>query len=131
MAIEVRAFQVTIPAGTPITTPFRQSIKFPVRKVDVLEWRVPPGPSGLMGFAVSMGGVNVLPTVPGTYIVADDEHSEWSLTDLPDSGDWQVSGYNTGVFDHTVYLRWLVDRVTSGNTRSPIENIDLSLLSSM
>lgn len=130
MAVEVYAFAVTIPAGTLITAPFRQSITMPVRKVDTLEWRVPPGPSGLMGFAVTMGGVNVLPTKPGTYLVADDEHAEWSLTGLPDSGAWQVSGYNTGVFDHAVYLRWLVDVVTAGRSTSPIENIDLSLLSS-
>lgn len=130
MAIEVWAFQVTIPAGTPQSALFRQSITMPVRKVDILEWRVPPGPSGLMGFAVTMGGVTVIPHSPGTFIVADDERSEWSLTDLPDSGAWQVSGYNTGVFDHTVYLRWLVDVVTAGRSTSPVENIDLSLLSS-
>lgn len=130
MAIEVYAFAVTVPAGTPQSALFRQSITMPVRKVDVIEWRVPPGPSGLMGFAVTMGGVTVLPTKPNTFIVADDEHAEWSLTGLPDSGAWQVSGYNTGVFDHTVYLRWLVDVVTVGRPTSLIENIDLSLLSS-
>lgn len=130
MAIEVRAFQVTIPAGTLQSAPLRQDMKFPVRKVDTLEIIVPPGPSGLMSFAVTMGGVNVLPTVPGTFIVTDDEKISWPLTGLPDSGAWQLTGFNTDLFDHTVYLRWLVDLVAAPVARSPLSNIDVNLLSS-
>lgn len=131
MAIEVRPFQVTIPAGTLQTALFRQDMAFPVRKVDTLEIVVPPGPSGLMGFAVTMGGVNVLPTVPGTFIVTDDEKIRWPLTGLPDSGAWQLSGYNTDLFDHSVYVRWLVDLVSTPGSQSPLRNIDINLLSSI
>jgi hypothetical protein len=130
VAREVRVFQVTIPAGTAIATPFRQSITFPVRQVDTLEIIVPPGPSGQMGFAVTMGGVNVLPTVPGTWVITDDETIRWPLDGLPSSGAWQVSGYNLGAFDHTVYMRWLVDVATTASGLSVVAGASLADLSS-
>lgn len=130
MAREVRAFQATIPAGTTQAAPVRISVAFPVRKVDVLEIIVPPGPSGLMGFAVTMGGINVIPVVPNTYIVTDDEKITWPLDGLPESGAWQLSGYNTDVFDHTVYLRWLVDIVTASPGLSVVAGASLAQLSS-
>jgi len=108
MATEVYAFQVTIPVGTPIATPLRQAITIPVRKVDVLEVKIPPGPSGVMGFAITMRGINVMPLVAGTWIVTDNEEIRWPIDELPTSGDWQLSGYNTGDWPHTVFLRWLV-----------------------
>lgn len=129
MAREVRAFVATIPAGTAQATPVRISVAFPVRKVDSLEIIVPPGPSGLMGFAITMAGVNVIPVVAGTYIVTDDERITWPLDGLPDSGAWQVSGYNTDVFDHSVYLRWLVDIVTTPPGLSVVAGASLAQLS--
>ena len=129
MAIQVYAFQVTIPAGTAQATPFRQSTQLPERVVSTLEIVVPPGPSGLMGFAITMGAVNVLPTAPGTFVVTDDERISWPLTGLPTSGAWQVSGYNTDVWPHSVYLRWLVDLVTEQPSGGLLSNTSLSALS--
>jgi len=127
---EIWSFQVTIAAGTAITNPQRTSTTLPTRKVDELEIVVPPGPAGLMGFAVTMGGVNVIPIQSGTYVVTDDEKISWPLTNLPNTGAWQISGYNTGDFPHTIYLRWLVDIVERGAANSPLFNADFSLLSS-
>lgn len=127
---EVYRFQVTIPAGTAQTTPFRQDTVIPVRTVNTVEIRVPPGPSGLMGFALTMGGVNVLPQQAGAYIVTDDESISWPLDGLPDTGAWQLTGYNTDVFDHTVYLRFLVDVVPAGPSTSAVGGASLADLSS-
>jgi hypothetical protein len=129
MANEVRAYQVTIPAGTAQAAPMRASLAMPPRDVVGLEIVVPPGPSGTMGFAITMGGVNVLPIQPGTFIVTDNQRIEWPLNDLPDSGAWQLTGYNTDVFDHTVYLTWLVNQIGAQTSRSPVENVALSALS--
>lgn len=130
MASEVYAFQVTIPAGTALATPFRQLVTFPVRKVDTLEVTIPPGPAGNMGFAITMRGINVMPLVPNTWIVTDNERIRWDITDLPTSGDWQVSGYNTGTFDHTVYLRWLVGLTNTPGTVPLLGQTSFSALSS-
>jgi hypothetical protein len=51
-----------------------------------------------------MGGVAVIPENTGAFIIADDEQDVFAVSGLPDSGAWQVTGYNTGSFNHTVYL---------------------------
>lgn len=117
-AVEVRTFAVTIPAGTPQSAPVTQQITFPPREVTGITWKVPPGPSGLMGWKLTMSnGQQVLPAGSG-YIVADDQSDTWPLTNLPDSGAWEVTGYNTGAFPHTVYLTFLLDVIT-GAAQSP------------
>lgn len=102
--LEVRSFQATIPAGTAITSPKVIDTPFPAREVVWVHWKVPTGPSGLMGWRLSMsGGVAVLPT-GGGWIITDDDSDTWNLTGQPDSGFWEVSGYNTDLYDHSVYL---------------------------
>jgi len=130
MAQELWSFQATITAGSTVFAPTRVATKMPPRQVDRLEIVVPPGPSGVMGFAVTMSGVNVIPVQPGTFMITDNERIAWDLSNLPNSGDWQVTGFNGGVFDHTIYLRWLVEVVPTRSASSPLTNISLDLLSS-
>lgn len=118
-AAEVRSFQVTIPAGTPISAPFTQDIFFPVREVTSVHWKVPPGPSGLMGWRLTMSeGQAVIPT-GGGWIIADNTDQTWPLTGQPDSGAWEVTGYNTDIYPHTIYLDFLLDLV-SDTTAPPV-----------
>lgn len=128
MADEVRAYQATFPAGTPITVPLTVNMGFPPRKVDTLEIVVPPGPAGLMGFRVTMGGTQVIPINVGTWLITDDDKISWPLDNMPNSGAWQVMGYNTDEYDHSIYLRWLVDQVAGNTAGSPIPPIDLTSL---
>lgn len=108
-AAEVRTAQVTIPAGTAQDSPYTESVAFPYRELTGVYWRVPPGPSGLMGWRLTMSdGTPVIPTADG-WIVADDEAAQWAVTGQPDSGMWEVTGYNTDVYDHTVYITFLLD----------------------
>ena len=110
-AAEVRSFQVTIPHGTPESAPYVQDIYFPPREVVAVSWRVPPGPSGLMGWRLTMNdGIPVIP-YGGGWIIADDQYNTWPLTSLPDSGYWEVTGYNTGSYDHSVYLDFQLELI--------------------
>jgi len=110
-AAEIRSFQVTIPAGTPESAPYVQDIYFPPRVVVAVSWRVPPGPSGLMGWRLTMNdGVAVIP-YGGGWIVADDQYQTWNLANLPDSGYWEVTGYNTGTYPHSVFLDFQLELV--------------------
>jgi hypothetical protein len=111
VAAEVREFAVTIPHGTPVGNPVTVDVSFPERLVRQVNWRVPPGPAGLMGWILSSDKVPVIPVQPGKWIIAADQSGEWPLTGYQDSGNWQVTGYNTGTFDHTVYLTFLLDLV--------------------
>lgn len=114
MAQEIREYAVTIPAGTPKTAPVTVSIAFPERVVVGIVWKVPAGPSGLMGWQLTSAGAPVIPIQPQTYIVTDNQTATWDLEDYLDSGNWQVTGYNTGVYPHTVYFTFLLDLVGSG-----------------
>lgn len=111
MAAEYRAFSVTIPAGTPKASPSVQSLAMPARIVRAVRVRFPPGPLGVVGFALGSAGVQVLPYNAGAWLIGDGEVLDWTLDDQIDSGAWQAFGYNTGVHDHTVYLTFALDLV--------------------
>ena len=112
MVAEIRTAQATIPAGTPLAAPVTVNVSFPDRIVRAVRWRVPRGPSGLMGWQLTSDGVPVIPVVAGTFIVADGEADDWPLDGYPTAGNWQVTGYNTGAYPHTVYLTFLLDLIT-------------------
>lgn len=109
MATEIRHFTVAIPAGTPKAAPAVTGIAFPPNIVGQIDWRVPHGPVGLMGWRLTMGGVKVIPTAGDDWIVADGQAG--TLHPSPDlsSGAWQVTGYNTGAQPHSVYLAFHLD----------------------
>jgi hypothetical protein len=104
MATDVTALSATITASTPIATPQIVELNIGSVTVNKIRWRVPPGPRGNLGWYLSMGGVQVLPDDKGAYVIADDEYDDWQIDNLPDSGAWELTGYNTGTHDHTVYL---------------------------
>lgn len=109
MASEIRSFVATIPAGTLQSSPVVIPIVFPPRTVTQVDWQVPPGPGGRMGWALTIDSQPVIPRNSGAYIVTDDRTQSWALTGYPDQGQWQVTGYNTDVYDHSVYLDFLLE----------------------
>ena len=98
-----------VPAGTAKAAPLVTDISFPAREVIAISWRVPPGPSGLMGWALTSAGAPVIPIQQGAYVVTDNQSATWDLEGYLDSGNWQVTAYNTGLYDHAVYLTFLLD----------------------
>ncbi len=109
MAVEVRHYTATIPAGTPAAAPHTVSIGFPPRVVRSVDWRIPPGAQGVMGWQLAMGGVQVVPTGSDTWVVDDGTGGTFTLDGYPDSGAWQVIGYNTGAYPHSVLLVFHLD----------------------
>ena len=129
MTTQYRTFQVVIPAGTLQTAPVRINTRFEPFTVSQVTVRIPPGPLGQMGFRIATSGVQVVPWNAGSWIVANDEFLEFPATNWPDSGDWAVFGYNTGVFAHTIYVTFYLDPVT-GRAVPPvtITTADLSTI---
>ena len=109
MAIEVRKFAITVLTGSTPGNPQISSLKMVARQVDEVEVRVPPGPRGEVGFALGLSGVAVIPIQIGQYIVTDNEVISWKLEQYPESGDWQLFAYNTGTFNHTLEVRFLLN----------------------
>lgn len=112
MSVRVFTFAPSVPAGTTQAAPLTVNLAMPPCIVDAIEAKVPPGPRGLMGFALGAAGQAVLPYGPASWVVADDETLTWSLTDQIQSGAWQFYGYNTGQFAHAVYLRFTTSPVS-------------------
>lgn len=113
MAVEIRTFTVTVPAQTPISAAWTQTLSFPARTVDQVNVRVPPGPRGALGFAIGTSGMPLFPAGPGVYMVADNQEIDWPLDNVPNSGSWQVFAYNNGNYAHTLYVTFLLDLVTA------------------
>jgi hypothetical protein len=106
MASSVSAFVCTIPAGTSPTSPHAVALDVGPNPLASIHWRVPPGPRGHLGWWLTQSGVQVLPDTYGTALVADDEADTWTLDTFPESGTWACVGWNTGTYDHTVYLEF-------------------------
>ena len=119
---EVRHYTTLVPAGTPVAAPQVTNLVMPPRRVHAVQWRVPPGAAGLMGWRLTMGGVQVLPT-PGTdqWVIAAGESGQWAIEEFPDSGAWQVTAYNTGAFAHSVYHAFHVDH--AGRRADPLGDL--------
>lgn len=133
MATSVQVFQATITAGTAQATPMRVGLAVMAGTIDLIRWRVPPGPRGEMGWLLSMGGVQVIPENSGSYIIADNEEDTIAVAGLPDTGAWQVTGYNIGTYNHTIYLYFhvtptAVTVASTGNVSDgfPTSDADLS-----
>lgn len=109
MVAEVRNFQVSVPAGTSQDDPLVADLDMPARVVRGVRVRIPPGPAGVMGWALGAAGTRVLPVGDGQWIVADNEVIEWPLSGQIDSGAWQLQAYNSGVYDHSLYVTFLLD----------------------
>ncbi len=119
MASDVQAFDATVPAGTPQNAPAVISLAMPPRTVMTVEIRVPPGPRGVMGFQLASGGLQVIPATPGAFIVTDDEVITWQLANYLETGAWELIGYNTGAYDHTLHLRFLCDVIGLADALQP------------
>ena len=127
MATEVYSFTAVVPAGTTQAAPLVQSFTMPRRIVDTIEVIVPPGPSGLVGFAITASGLTVIPYQSDAWIITAAENIVWPLEQQIDTGAWGVRAYNTGGVDHSVYFRFLTRPVVGSAARTP-EMIDPALI---
>lgn len=116
MAQRVIPITCQISANTPVSTPMSFPLQFPSADVERIEVRIPPGPSGLVGFSINHGGGNFIPQGNGNWIIADDESLAWPTDGAPNNGNWSVVAYNTDVVVHTIYVRFLVRDLVFVNT---------------
>lgn len=106
---ELRHYTAVIPAGTTPLVPAVFDFPMPARIARAVQIIVPPGPSGLVGFALTQARVRVIPYGSDPWVITDNERIEWPLTNYNDAGSWGLLGYNTGAQAHTVYVRFLLD----------------------
>ena len=107
----VYQFEPTVPNSTAQSSPYSTTLTIPQYEVQLIRWRVPPGPQGNLGWQLLYSGSLVFPQ-NGLWIIADNEYATWELDELPTGGSWELQGYNTGTYDHTVYLTFLCNPLT-------------------
>ena len=108
MAERIETFDVSIPAGTAIASPLVTALPFNQGVVQQIEIIVPPGPSGLVGFRIRHSVQTVIPRSGSGWIIADNEVIKWPLENYPVGNKWDIQAYNTDVFVHVLYLRFLI-----------------------
>jgi hypothetical protein len=105
MAQRIEAYTVTVPAGTAKTAPQTTVLAARDATLERVEVRVPPGPSGLVGFAFVHSGQQVIPWRDGDYVVTDDESLDWPVEGYPTGDKWALRAYNTDIYAHDLHLR--------------------------
>lgn len=106
----VRAFDVTIPAGTLKANPLVTLTQFEANVVERIDWLFPDGCQGTVGIQIGARATPVIPDQPGQFIVRSGDSAGYDLADMHTTGDWSVIGYNTGVFPHTIRVTYRVRR---------------------
>lgn len=108
MADRVEVGTVTAAAGTLVSAPATVDLSFPPGTVSEVEIVIPAGHAGLTGIALGQGGQVVIPATAGAYIIGDSDVIRWPLDGFLDNGSWFAQAYNTDVFDHQWFVRFLV-----------------------
>jgi hypothetical protein len=106
---QVFVFPVTTAAGVTAAAPTTTACAMPVRIVRRISVRIPPGPNGHLGFRIAAGGTQMIPVNVGQWIITDNEALAWDIARAIESGAWQVQSYNTGIYPHTIEVRFEVD----------------------
>jgi hypothetical protein len=115
MAERVQARAITVPAGTLSTSPADFDLPWPRGDLVRLQVRIPPGPSGLVGFAVGHSNQTIIPADDGEWIIGEDEPLSWDTSGYPTGDAWFVRAYNEDIYPHTLYFRAEFNEVRPSN----------------
>lgn len=113
MPYKIPSFSLTIPAGTPKAAPVTFNTPVGNFILSGVEFVVPDGANGNVGFRLATGGQQVIPDNAGAWLIASGEKIEWPLSGQLTTGAWQVIAYNTGLNDHTIQVRYLLDLIVN------------------
>lgn len=100
--------EFTVPAGTPISAPVSSTWPLEDNYLIEITTRIPPGPSGQMGFRILWSEQQIVPWGNNSYLIADNEEIVWRSNTAMTVSGLVVQGYNTGTYPHTAYLRALI-----------------------
>ena len=104
--------EFTIPAGTPVASPV--SLAFPLEDnfLKAMYIRIPPGPSGYMGFKILWASQQIVPWGNNSWLITNDEKVTWESETAVTVSGLVLEGYNTGQYNHTIYVLGLIQTLT-------------------
>jgi hypothetical protein len=112
MAVQIRPFALTVPAQTLAVAPVTFPTDLGYYTVSAVSVVLPPGLNGLVGFRFTSGDLAMVPASATDWIIGSGETLEWSMSGQIETGAWQVVAYNTGIYDHTIYVRYFLELET-------------------
>lgn len=119
MAERIETAVIAVPAGTAIATPQTTTLSLRDAILEHIEVVIPPGPSGLTGFAFVHSGQQVIPFTEGDWIVGDNEKLQWDIQRFPTGDKWSVRAYNLDVYVHSIYLRLFLKELSDASFAAP------------
>lgn len=111
MADRLEWFTITVPPNTAIASPIVFPCVFLQGNVIEIDVKVPPGPSGNVGFFIGAGGSQYVPRTRGSFVMPDDDYFTWPLENAINSGSWSVTAYNTDQWPHTLQFGFQVNEI--------------------
>lgn len=105
MAERIEIEDITVPPGTLSSAPASFALVWREGYPAFVEFRFPPGPSGLVGLKLLHSGRVVIPKRNNAFLVADGEVIKWPLEGFPYNANYTVQAYNEGVYEHTIQVR--------------------------
>lgn len=109
MADRIEWYDITIPANTPIATPFHFPMVFQDADVVEIDIKVLDGPCGTVGFYLTAGGSQYVPRTVGSYVIPNDDRFVWPIANAINSGSWGFTGYNLDSFPHLIQVGFQVN----------------------
>lgn len=133
MSDRIASFDITVQAGTAKSTPVTFPTVFSQGEVVTIDWEVPPGCNGLLGFQFAYGEQVIIPEDSSKWIVTNGTTRAWDVTNFPQGEHWAIIAYNEGNFDHTIQVRYLIDNIVlpgeqagTGSIRKPPSPIEIN-----
>lgn len=102
--VELYQFAVTIPAGNGSAATTTTNMTMPVRIITQIDITLPPGLNGTVGFQIAAANQPFFPRAVGAFYVASGRTITPPIAAALESGAWQLIGYNTGKYPHTIYV---------------------------
>lgn len=120
MAERIEIIDITVTPGTLLSAPASFPLVWREGYPTFIEFRFPPGPSGLVGIRLLHSGRVVIPKRGNAFLVADGEVIKWPLEKFPYNANYTVQAYNEGVYSHTIQIRAGLNEIREqGLTRAP------------
>lgn len=111
---------ITAPAGTLITAPVSVVPQLEDNMLERIEIDVPDGHDRLTGIRIAGQSMVIVPFSLNGWIVANNHYFEIPFNDHVSPGDITIQAYNTDVFPHTFYVRFVMSNLALAVTAAVV-----------
>lgn len=129
---QIQSFPCVLPPGTTPSAPTVVPMQLGIWSPAWIEFDVPSGLAGAVGFYVAASGQQYIPFRVGntpTWLGLNSVSKHYDLHNQPTSGDWSLVGYNQGNFQHIITVTWGLVLIQAAAPSVVPAALDLSALS--